>query len=121
MIIATIILDRQFFRRFLLQRVIFYAVAMLIMLFVIFGIAKFFYSEDLTWEAFWGFIFLGLILSILGGVANYFHLSFARQRIKRLREKYSQLPESLQKQRLLETLDRIEGEYSRENGISRLN
>lgn len=100
-------LDVFYFRKLRLWRAVFHSVLLFIAASMMFGIVKFF-SPEIGWGFFILFILLSLVGSILVGIANYFNLIFVEWRIKKLREKYSKLPDGPQKQKLIKMLDKIE-------------
>ncbi len=114
-IVIALTLDVFYFRKLRLWRAIFHSTLLFIVVSIIVGIVTF--STELSSSFFILFVFFSLVVSILGGIGNYFHQMFVDRRIKRLREKYSKLPDGPQKEQLQRFLDRIEGQRSKKRSV----
>ena len=106
-IVIAFTLDVFYFRKLRLWRIVFHSVLLFVAASIMFGIVKFFGAE-IGWGFFIVFVLLSLVVSILVGIGNYFNLMFVEWRIKKLREKYSKLPDGPQKEGLMRMLDRLE-------------
>lgn len=113
-IIAIIVLDNFIFRKLKMsRRVLFHSIMLFILISIMFTVTVF--SEgEIAWETFIMLILFSLVISILGGMGQYLNLMFINWRVRRLREKYSKLPDSPRKQNLLRMLDKLEGKQSKD-------
>lgn len=106
-IVIAFTLDVFYFRKLRLWRIVFHSVLLFVAASIMFGIVQFF-NPELGWGFFIVFVLFSLGGSIVVGIANYFNLMFVEWRIKKLREKYSKLPDGPQKEGLMRMLDRLE-------------
>ncbi len=106
--IGIIALDHFFLRNLIrLQRVIFHSILAFCFLMTLFSVTLFFNYEVIS-RIYFGMIIMSLVFSIILGIGNYYALKYNDGRIERLREKYSQLPDSPKKQSMLKLLDKLE-------------